>query len=62
MIVRQSRIFVDLFQAQLNTSLVSLEAVYFQAAYLSALNKGQGAHCLPPMKYRRHRSRRRLVV
>ena len=40
-IVRQSRIFVDRFHAQLNTSLVSLKAVCFQAAFLWAFNKGR---------------------
>jgi hypothetical protein len=47
MIVRQSRIAVDCFYAQLNTSLVSLKAVCLKAAFLWAFNKGQGGHCLP---------------
>jgi hypothetical protein len=47
MIVRQSRIFVDLFQAQLITRLVSFKADCLQAAFLWALNKGQGGHGLP---------------
>jgi hypothetical protein len=50
-IVRQSRISSDRFHVQRNTSLVSLKAVCFQAAFLWALNKGQGSHCLPLRDY-----------
>ena len=41
MIVRQSRISIDRFHAQLNTSLVSLKAVCLQAAFFRRLTKGR---------------------
>ena len=40
-IVRQSRISIDCFHAQLNTSLVSLKAVCLQAAFFRRLTKGR---------------------
>jgi hypothetical protein len=41
MIVRQSRIFVDLFKAQLITRLVSFNPDCLQAAFYGRLTKGR---------------------